>query len=299
MPSEEREVRMAALKHREKQKDVKLWFKSFLKSFEDVTTLAPMSISDFDYLTEYVEDKKLVLLLDYDGTLSPIAPHPDLATLPSKTKIVLEKLARNPRIFIAIVSGRGVENVKKMVGIENITYAGNHGLEIHHWDGTKYTHPLPDSNIKELKSALESQVCHDGSFVEDKGSLLTFHYRNVPENKRFFMVEKAKKLIEKFGFKIGLAHCALECKPKVNWNKGRASFYILQREFGVDWSEKIRIFFAGDDVTDEDAIVALKGLAYSFRIVGNYVTKTNADRRLASTDSVLTFLKWVENHVKR
>ena len=48
------------------------------------------------------------------------------------------------------MSGRGVDDVKSKVGIENITYAGNHGLEIHHADGTKYVHPIPDSNIKEL-----------------------------------------------------------------------------------------------------------------------------------------------------
>ena len=303
MPTEEREVRMSGLKNREKQMDVDFWMKSFLKSMgtqEDTpaTTLTPASISDFDsYLTKYVgNNTTLALLLDYDGTLSPIAPHPDLAILPSETKKVLERLSKRPDVFIAIVSGRGVEDVKQKVGIDNVTYAGNHGLEIHHSDGTKYIHPLPDSKIGELKDALEAEVCHHGSFVEDKGSLLTFHYRKVPVNMRNQMVDQAKELIHKFGFKIGLAHCALECKPKVDWNKGRASIYILRRAFGMDWT-KLRILFAGDDVTDEDAIVALKGMAFSFRIVGNHLTKTDADRRLASTDSVLTLLKWVEKHM--
>ena len=96
---------------------------------------------------------------------------------------------------------------------------------------------------------------------------------------------------------MGLAHCALECKPPVTWDKGRASIYILRTAFGVDWAERIRIIFAGDDVTDEDAIVALKGMAFSFRIVNNHMTKTSADKRLPSTDSVLTMLKWVERHM--
>lgn len=59
---------------------------------------------------------KLALLLDYDGTLAPLASHPDLAKLPTETKHVLGRLANTPNIFISIISGRNVYNVKKMVG---------------------------------------------------------------------------------------------------------------------------------------------------------------------------------------
>ena len=49
------------------------------------------------------------------------------------------------------------------------------------------------------------------------------------------------------------------------WDKGRASLSILRTAFGVDWAERIRIIYAGDDTTDEDAILALKGNHFSFR----------------------------------
>ena len=153
MPVEEREVRMASLRQRERQMDVNHWIKTYLETLkESGTDSIPLIISDFDpILKKYVGDKtNLALLLDYDGTLSPIVKHPDLAILPPETKQVLERLARRPDVFIAVVSGRGVDDVKSKVGIENITYAGNHGLEIHHADGTKYVHPIPDSNITEL-----------------------------------------------------------------------------------------------------------------------------------------------------
>jgi len=68
------------------------------------------------------------------------------------------------------------------------------------------------------------------------------------------MVDQAKRLIEGAGFKACTAHCAIEAKPPVEWNKGRASIYILRTAFGLDWSERIRIIYAGDDVTDEDAM---------------------------------------------
>lgn len=68
------------------------------------------------YYFRYIgQTDKLALLLDYDGTLAPIAPHPDLAILPLETKCVLERLANTPDVFVAIVSGRNVLNVKEMV----------------------------------------------------------------------------------------------------------------------------------------------------------------------------------------
>ncbi len=76
-------------------------------------------------LSSFVDTStKIGLLLDYDGTLSPIAKHPDLAVLPPKTKEILERLAANPDIFIAVISGRNVNDVKSKVGIDGITYAG-------------------------------------------------------------------------------------------------------------------------------------------------------------------------------
>lgn len=195
--------------------------------------------------------------MDYDGTLAPIAPHPDLAILPPETKNVLLRLSNQADVYIAIISGRNVDNVKKMVGIEGITYAGNHGLEILHPDGSKFVHPMPiefEDKVSGLLKALQDSVCKNGAWVENKGALLTFHYRETPVELREEMVEKARKLIVEFGFIASGAHCALEAKPPVQWNKGRASIYILRTAFGVDWSERIKIIYAGDDVTDEDAM---------------------------------------------
>lgn len=104
---------------------------------------------------------KLALLLDYDGTLAPIAPHPDLAIIPQETKNILQRLSNISDCYIAIISGRNVTNVKEMVGIEGITYAGNHGLEILHPDGTKFVHPMPtqyQGKVGELLKNLQEQV---------------------------------------------------------------------------------------------------------------------------------------------
>lgn len=314
MPEDERVLRMNCLRRREKENDVNYWMRSFLKAMgtlisedgEDVlqTTMQPVTLEDFDdYLCKYIgQTDKLALLLDYDGTLAPIAPHPDLAILPNETRCVLERLANTPDVFVAIVSGRNVNNVKEMVGIEGLTYAGNHGLEILHPDGSRFIHPMPqefEGKVSDLLKALQDQVCKDGAWVENKGALLTFHYRETPPDLRPELVAKAQQLIQANGFKAGQAHCAIEAKPPVHWNKGRASIYILRTAFGLDWSERVRIIYAGDDVTDEDAMQALKGMAATFRVTQSTIIRTAAERRLPNTDSVLTMLKWVEKHFSK
>ncbi|XP_044749938.1 alpha,alpha-trehalose-phosphate synthase [UDP-forming] isoform X2 [Coccinella septempunctata] len=312
MPEDERILRMNYLRRREKVNDVNFWTKSFLSAMGSLFTpedrddvgsimMPAVTLDDFDeYLAKYIGDShKLALLLDYDGTLAPIAPHPDLAVMPTETRNVLQRLSNIPDVYIAIVSGRNVNNVKEMVGIEGITYAGNHGLEILHSDGTKFVHPMPPEcheKVASLLAKLQEQVCRDGAWVENKGALLTFHFREVPVHLRDDLERQARKLVEEAGFKVGNAHCAIEAKPQVEWNKGRASIYILRTAFGVDWSERIRIIYVGDDVTDEDAMMALKGMAATFRVTNSNIIKTSAERRLPSTDSVLTMLKWIERH---
>lgn len=115
---------------REKIHDVNFWMRGFMKAIgtliaedgEEVlpTQMQPVGFEDFDsYLASYVGDRAILsLLLDYDGTLAPIASHPDLAIIPTETKKVLERLTNHPDVFIAIISGRSVANVKEMVGIE-------------------------------------------------------------------------------------------------------------------------------------------------------------------------------------
>ncbi|KAJ8969008.1 hypothetical protein NQ317_003938 [Molorchus minor] len=315
MPEDERILRMNYLRRREKLNDVNYWTKSFLSAMgslvtqedhDDVgsITMPAVTLDDFDeYLAKYIGNThKLALLLDYDGTLAPIAPHPDLAIIPAETKNVLQRLSHLPDCYIAIVSGRSVVNVKEMVGIEGITYAGNHGLEILHPDGTKFVHPMPTEfhdKVGELMKQLQEKVCKEGAWVENKGALLTFHYRETPIHLRHTLETEAIEMIEHAGFTAGRAHMAIEAKPPVQWNKGRASIYILRTAFGVDWSERIRIIYVGDDATDEDAMQALKGMAATFRVTTSAITKTSAERRLPSTDSVLTMLKWIERHLSR
>lgn len=116
-------------------------------------------MDDFDrYLNSYVSDSdQLTLLLDYDGTLAPIAAHPNLTCMSKSTDESLNRIAENPKVFTAVISGRAVDNVKEKIGINGIIYAGNHGLQILYPNGTRYNHQIPGNisgNFERMVEAL-------------------------------------------------------------------------------------------------------------------------------------------------
>lgn len=310
MPFDERELRMTQLRHREALHNVNHWMHSFLASMGALTTdededpltnkMLPLTLEDFDtYFINHIDDVcKLSVILDYDGTLAPLTSHPDLAFMSEETKRVLERLANMPDVNVAVISGRSLENVSNMVNIDKITYAGSHGLEILHPDGTKFIHPVPNEyaeKLRELMRLLQDEVCHDGAWVENKGVLLTFHYRETSLALRDSIINRASEIFKKNGFEPHFGHMAIEAKPPVKWDQGRASIHILRTMYGVDWSERVRIIYAGN----EDAMLALQGIAFTFRVDSSPTVTTSADSRLADPDAVLTMLKWVEKQMNK
>lgn len=104
---------------------------------------------------------KIVVFLDYDGTLAPIASHPNLTAMEPESERSLKFLVQHPNVYLGIISGRSAENARDKVGIENITYAGNHGLEIVYWNKKRYLHQLSaelKANLEKLVTDLEENV---------------------------------------------------------------------------------------------------------------------------------------------
>ena len=173
MGREERCRRMSQLRNRESLCDVHQWMASVLDEIDAVHCaiaiassephphrvqhhLKVLSGRDYDfYLSDYIDQSpELNILLDYDGTLAPIASHPDLAVLPEATRKVLRHLSQMPSVSVCIMSGRSLANLKQMVAIDGITYAGSQGLEILHPDGSRFIHPVPNDHCHKLKMML-------------------------------------------------------------------------------------------------------------------------------------------------
>ena len=135
-------------------------------------------------------------------------------------------------------------------------------------------------------------IAADGAWTERKGPTITFHYRAVPEHARQALVAEARELIARAGYQPRDAHCAVEARPPIGWDKGRAVLHVLRARYGPAWSESVRVIYVGDDQTDEDAFRFLSGLSATFR-VGSPDTPTAASRRLPDTDAVQSLLEWI------
>ena len=133
-----------------------------------------MGVGDFEHNLGKLVDTctKLGVILDFDGTLSFLAQKPALAIIPPETQKALERLSQFSDCKITVISGRNIEDLQRKVGVPGITYAGNHGLEIVHPDGTRFTHPMPGGykeRLHMLELELTEKCTSDGAWVEPKG----------------------------------------------------------------------------------------------------------------------------------
>lgn len=240
--------------------------------------------------------KHLMLFLDYDGTLTPIAETPEQALMPPVMKTLLEKFVKIPQCRLAIISGRSLMDVKKMVGIKNIVYVGNHGLEIE-GPGISFRSLIPPrvkTAFEYIKSEINKELLFfKGSFLEDKDLSFSVHYRLVAEDKVALLKNALKKVTNPFGrdheVRVGYGKEVLEIKPPIDWDKGKAVSWLLTQQKFVSDKEKIFSICIGDDVTDEDAFAVVKGNGLAIA-VGN-PKPSHAQYYLRDPDDVRQFLQ--------
>jgi trehalose-phosphatase len=241
-----------------------------------------------------LKDYRLALFLDYDGTLCNLQDHPSLAKLSPEMQEALSSCEQRPDTKISVVSGRALADVTETVGHPGLIYAGNHGLEI---SGAGFPHFMHEDLVhyrqraEDLAKSLKTLEV-DGAWTEAKGPTLTYHYRSVPLQNRDGLIVEAKRMIHAAGYQARDAHQAVEARPPIGWDKGRAVLHVLRVLYGPSWSEHVRVIYIGDDHTDEDAFRFLAGLSITFR-VGSADTPTAATRRLPNVDAVRKLLEWL------
>lgn len=200
---------------------------------------------------------RLVLLLDFDGTLAPIVARPELAAMPERTRRALDRLMAMDGVEVAVVSGRGLADVRERAAIPGIAYAGNHGMEIE-GAGLERIHPEAAAARPALERAAEriSRGLEgiDGAFVEDKGLTLSIHFRQAADREDDVRAAVRAGVEGEDALKIMEGKMVLEVRPRVEWDKGRAVLFLLGE---MRPPAGTPVLYLGDDRTDEDAFRAL------------------------------------------
>jgi len=233
------------------------------------------------------------MLFDFDGTLAPIASHPDLAVLSSSGKGLLTELAHQDRYILGVVSGRSLADVRNKVGIPNLIYAGNHGLEIQ-GSRVEFTHPEAAAlvpTLNQIYGELQTSLSHQsGIALENKALSLSVHFRATPDELVPLVKSTFYKIttpyVETGEVKIGHGKQVLEVRPNVDWNKGRAIRMLMD----VFPEASLAAFF-GDDMTDEDGFEVVQEAGGLAVFVGEARQPTKALYRVDSPQEVLETLR--------
>lgn len=239
----------------------------------------------------------VLLFLDYDGTLTPIVRRPEKALLSPSTGKLLEKLRADPRYTLAVISGRSLRDVRKLVGLRGIVYAGNHGLEL---AGPKIRYINPHAKrARPLLARIARRLRRElgavpGAAVENKGLTLTIHFRGVKAGERqlvgMIFDGITRPYRRKRKIRVARGKCVFEVRPPVKWNKGTMVLWILKRTEAIRKGEEILPVYLGDDLTDEDAFQALSGRGITV-LVGDPNPLSRAGYRLSGVREVRTFLR--------
>ncbi len=232
----------------------------------------------------------LLLMLDFDGTLAPLVPHPDLAALPEKTKLRMEQLAAAAPVDLAVISGRAVSDLRARIGLEGIEYSGNHGRERLRpfSDRIEFRNEVLEKMAAAARAAAQAVDSIEGAYVEDKGLTAALHYRQVPPARHADVRRAVEALIPGLGPGIHVEEgkMVFELLPSDGQNKGKLALTLFQEKGAAGVVVPI---YCGDDVTDETVFEALPREALSIH-VGNGGKPSRARYRLDDPEQVAEFL---------
>jgi trehalose 6-phosphate phosphatase len=199
------------------------------------------------------------ILCDVDGTLAPIVDDPDAAAVSDLARQTLADLAAR-YLLVACVSGRRASAARRIVGIEALTYAGNHGLELLR-PGDREPRPVAELGARGAAAAgfvsrLDWQALGSaGLRLEDKGPIQAIHWRAAADPELAAgHARTIAELAEREGLYPHFGRLVLEIRPLAEVDKGVAVRALLGA------ADATRAFYGGDDRTDLDAFAALRAL---------------------------------------
>lgn len=250
-------------------------------------------------LAKLLDHQRVGLVTDIDGTVSPIVNDPDAAQVTPRNRALLEAL-HGHLALVAAISGRAVDDVRQRVGLPELVYVGNHGLE---WwiDGRVELAPDAVRFRPALEAALAAAAPHrvPGMILEDKGATVSIHYRQTsdPDHTRAALTPVLEQIAAQHGLKLFQGRMVFEIRPPVAVDKGSAFRQLIERH-SLDAA-----LYLGDDTTDADALRTARelraaGTCYALALGVESddmppVVRENADVLLRGVQDVESFLAWL------
>ncbi|KAF3642002.1 putative trehalose-phosphate phosphatase G [Capsicum annuum] len=300
----------------------------------------PSALSSFQQIVSHAKNKKIVIFLDYDGTLSPIVDDPDRAFISAdvssyfdsslfQERNLPEDVHTEKKLQIlqmrsavrdvanhfptAIISGRSRDKVYQLVGLAELYYAGSHGMdimvpirnelctngsfikctdqqgkEVNLFQPAREFLPMIDEVYRILVNKTKEV---EGAIVENHKFCASVHYRNVDENCWPALAQCVHDVLKGYP-RLRQTHGrkVLEIRPIIDWDKGKAVEFLLE-SLGFRNSHDVLPIYIGDDRTDEDAFMVLRGRYQGYGILVSAVPKeSNAIFSLRDTSEVQEFL---------
>jgi trehalose 6-phosphate phosphatase len=204
--------------------------------------------------------ERSAVLSDLDGTLAPIVERPEDAAVPEPAREALRAIAERYALT-AVISGRRATEAKRLVGLDEIAYSGNHGYELL-LPGESEPRPYPslDGHEQDAPAFVAGHAADEleraGIRVEDKGAIVALHWRGAEnEGEAESLASEIASEAEWQGLVLHRGRKVLEIRPNVPINKGIAVAALLPA------APVGAALYGGDDRTDVDAFVALRTLA--------------------------------------
>jgi trehalose-phosphatase len=259
-----------------------------------VKTLAslPSAWDREDEIRHRVSGNALAVFLDYDGTLTPIVEEHTRALLVEDMRAAVARLARHCPVII--VSGRDLGKLIDLIDLEEVWLAASHGFEISGPRGSGDRLSMGAEHLPEL-AEVEDELTERladivGHAVERKKFSIAVHHRQVARD----AVGRVRSILDDVlahhpRLLLGHGKKVFEIRPDIDWHKGRAVLWILNR-LGHDHPALVPLYI-GDDITDEDAFRVLVGSGLSIAVRHDESRQTAADYTVADTEEVKRLLE--------
>ncbi|MFF2369675.1 bifunctional alpha,alpha-trehalose-phosphate synthase (UDP-forming)/trehalose-phosphatase [Agromyces sp. NPDC058110] len=258
MPRRERARRMRALRRRVRENDVAKWSASFLETLTG-SGIIKAGLSDplRDAVGKLASTERLLVALDFDGTIAPLVEHPHEARATEQAAAAIARLVALPDTRVALVSGRALESLGEVASPpDGVLLSGSHGVELK-LDTGPITLDLRDAELLKLAQLTrvveEVAAAHEGTRVEHKPAGLALHTRGLTSSAASAAQLAARERVadQLGGITVRSGKSVLEFSVR-STDKGE-SFMRLRQHAGAT-----RAIYLGDDVTDEDAFAALE-----------------------------------------